>query len=122
MPVSAADLDRDARWEALAEEVVTGFRRWRAAHPTATLTEIETALDTRWAQTRARLLEDAARMSQAADLARSGVRPPCPHCGTPTRADGTAARRLTTSGDQVLTLRRSRARCPACGAGLFPPR
>jgi ribosomal protein S27AE len=114
--------DRDARWRDLAEGVLTGFRAWREAHPRATLAEIERALDERWAATRARLLEDAAAMSRAADLAGSAERPPCPHCGTPLRADGAAVRRLTTTGDQVLRLRRSRARCPACGAGLFPPR
>ena len=122
MPAADPVPDRDARWRDLAEEVLTGFRGWREAHPTATLAEIERALDERWAAARARLLEDAAAMSRAADLVRSGERPLCPHCGTPTRADGTAVRRLTTTGDRVLTVRRSRARCPACGAGLFPPR
>lgn len=123
MPAAAAPArDRDARWRELAEGVLTGFRTWREAHPTATLAEIERALDERWAASRARLREDAAAMSRAADLARGGERPPCPHCGTPLAADGTAVRRLTTTGDQVLTLRRARARCPACGAGLSPPR
>ena len=111
----------EARWRALAAEVVAGFRAWREAHPTASLTEIEEALDERWARARAGLVADAALASAAARAGRWAERPRCPACGGPMRADGTEERRLTTTGDQVLTLRRARARCPACGAGLFPP-
>jgi hypothetical protein len=114
--------DPDARWNDLAAEVLTGFRAWRAQHPTATLTEIEDDLDTRLHRMRARLLEDAAVRSAATEVAAMATRPACPACGTPMRADGREARRLTTTGDEVLTLTRSRARCPACGTGLFPPR
>ena len=111
----------EATWQELAGEVVSGFRAWREAHPTATLGEIEQALDERWARARARLLEDAALTSAAADLRRTAERPICPACGARMHADGTEVRRLATSGDQTLSLRRSRARCPACGTGLFPP-
>lgn len=116
-----ATRDLDATWQELAGEVLSGFRAWREAHPTATLSEIERALDERWARARARLVEDAAMMSAAADLGRGAPRPVCPACGARMHADGREVRRLATSGDQTLTLRRSRARCPACGAGLFPP-
>ena len=112
----------EAHWQQLAGEVFAGFKEWRQQHPTASLTEIEQALDERWARVRARLVEDAALASAAADLRTSPSRPPCPECGTPMHADGQAVRRVTTVGDQRLTLRRSRARCPACGAALFPPR
>jgi hypothetical protein len=37
--------DFDARWNALAEEVITGMKEWRLQHPKATLREIERALD-----------------------------------------------------------------------------
>lgn len=113
--------DPDACWNALAAEVLTGFRAWRAAHPTATLTEIEDDLDRRLHGMRARLLEDAAVRSATADLGRTAARPACPACGAPMQADGREQRRLTTTGDEVLTLTRSHARCPACGTGLFPP-
>ena len=116
------DPDPDARWRELAEEVLTGFRAWREQHPTASLTEIEDDLDRRLYRMRARLVEDAALRSAAADLGRTAARPVCPRCGARARADGREVRRLTTSGDEVLTLRRSRARCPACGGGFFPPR
>jgi hypothetical protein len=117
MPESAPD----ARWNALAAEVLTGFRAWRTQHPTATLTEIEDDLDRRPHGMRARLLEDAAVRSAAADLGATMARPVCPECGTPMQADGREVRRLTTTGDEVLTLARAHARCPACGTGLFPP-
>lgn len=118
----ALDEEIEARWRDLAAEVLTGFRAWREAHPTASLTEIEDALDERWARARARVVEDAAVASAAARARAWAERPRCPACGAAMRADGQGARRLTTTGDQVLTLRRARARCPACGAGLFPPR
>lgn len=111
----------DDPWSDLATEVLTGFRAWRTQHPTATLTEIEDDLDRRLHGMRARLLADAAVRSAAADLGTTTTRPPCPDCGTPMQADGREVRRLTTTGDEVLTLTRSHARCPACGAGLFPP-
>lgn len=112
----------DQRWRQEAEAVLTGFKEWRLQHPTATLSEIEVALDERWVVARARLLQDAALASAAADLTAAGVpRPPCPDCGTPLEARGREVRRLTTGHEQPLTLTRHRAVCPACGAGLFPP-
>jgi hypothetical protein len=56
MCASALDDEVDARWRELAAEVLSGFRSWREAHPTASLTEIEDALDERWAGARARLV------------------------------------------------------------------
>jgi ribosomal protein S27AE len=115
------ETDPDARWRDLAAEVLTGFRAWREQHPTATLTEIEDELDRRWYRLRARVVEDAAVRSAAADLGATAARPTCPTCGRPLQADGREVRHLTTTGDAVLTLTRARARCPACGTGVFPP-
>jgi YgiT-type zinc finger domain-containing protein len=111
------DPDPEARWDSLAEEALDGVRRWRQEHPTATLTEIEAAVDERLGGLRARVVADAAGVSAAA-----AARPVCPACGTGMHADGTETRHLTTVGDRSLALRRTRLRCPACGAGLFPPR
>ena len=108
--------DPDARWDRLAGEALAGVRRWREAHPTTTLTEIEAAVDAEFGSLRARVVADAAAASAAA-TARSA----CPDCGGTMHADGTEVRRLTTAGDRPVTLRRTRLRCPACGAGLFPP-
>ena len=113
----------DARWQEELVAVTSGFKEWRLAHPRATLTEIEAALDARWAVARARLVEDAALASAAADLRAlpPGARPRCPDCGAVMEARGREARRLTTTHEQPVTLTRHRAVCPDCGAGLFPP-
>jgi hypothetical protein len=114
----------DARWRTLTEEVAVGMRAWRAAHPRATLREIETALDERWAAARAQLLEEVALASQDARVAGTdrATRPRCPDCGTPLVGCGQQTRTLTVHGDQPVQLSRDYARCPACGVGLFPPR
>jgi predicted RNA-binding Zn-ribbon protein involved in translation (DUF1610 family) len=99
------------------------MKEWRLQHPKATLREIEAALDERWGKARARILEDAALASAAADLssAKEEERPKCPACGAELAARGQPTRALTTHFDQTLQLKRSYAVCPQCGAGLFPP-
>ena len=112
------------QWQVLAEEAITGMAEWRVQHPTATLREIEAAIDEHLAQVRARMLQDAALLSAAADLRAlpAAARPVCPDCGQRLEARGQEARRLTTRHDQPITLRRTRAVCPQCGTALFPPR
>jgi NADH pyrophosphatase NudC (nudix superfamily) len=112
-----------AAWQALAEEAISGVAEWRAQHPTATLREIEAAIDEHLAEVRARMLRDAALASAAADLGAlaPGDRPACPECGHRLEARGMEARRLTTRHDRTITLTRTRAVCPACGAAHFPP-
>lgn len=114
----------DQRWRQEAEAVLTGFKEWRLQHPTATLSEIEAALDARLAGMRARLLEDAALASAATDPATlpAGARPRCPRCGGAMVLRGAATRRLTTTYEQPLTLRRRYVACAACDEALFPPR
>ena len=103
--------------------MVSGFKEWRLQHPQATLSEIEAALDERWAVARARLLEDAALASAAADLRvlPEPDRPRCRQCGQTMHLRGPAVRQLTTTYEQQLTLRRHYAVCPACDEALFPP-
>jgi hypothetical protein len=113
----------EARWQDLSEEVFTGMAEWRVQHPRATFSEIEAALDERLAGVRARMLQDVALASAAADLTTAGTeeRPCCPECGHALEAHGQEDRTLRTTYDRSVTLRRSYARCPACGVGLFPP-
>ena len=113
----------EQRWQQEAGAVLTGFKEWRLQHPRATLSEIEAALDARWAVARARLLADAALLSAAADLAAlpERDRPRCPHCGAAMALRGPEARHLTTTDEQALTLRRHDAGCAACAAALSPP-
>lgn len=91
------------------------LRRWRAAHPDATFTEIEQAVDAQLRDVRAGLL---AGLAGEADDAASR----CPDCGTRLIRRGTHTRTLWTQGDVPVVLTRSYATCPACGTGLFPPR
>ena len=115
--------DFDARWDELAAEVLSGMKEWRLQHPKATFREIEQALDERLGKMRARMLQDAALASAAADLHGAAVaqRPACPECGAPLEGRGMAVRRLTTQHNLTVDLTRSYGVCPQCGAGLFPP-
>ena len=113
----------DTLWRQLTEEITTGMREWREEHPKATLRDMETELDTRWARVRARLLQDMALASEAATWAdRPHLHhPTCPECGERLQERGQQPRTLQTHGGQDLTLTRSYGVCPACGLGLFPP-
>jgi len=91
------------------------LRRWRRAHPDATLTEIERALDARLDAARAGLLAEV-----AGDLTDDAAR--CPGCGERPARRGTRTRTLRTRGAVPLALTRAYLRCPAGGAGLSPPR
>jgi len=113
----------DGRWRGVLEEVTSGLRAWRAAHPRATFREIEATLDDRLDRARAQLLEEAALTSPAAELAGqpAAERARCPSCGGALQARGQQERTVTVRGDQAVGLRRSYAVCTACGAGVFPP-
>jgi len=113
----------DQSWEALSTEILTGMREWRLQHPKATMREIEAALDERWYRLRARMLQDVALQSAAADWKDSQTaRPVCSVCGTPLILRGKRSRQLKTHGSQSVTLTRNYALCPSCKKGLFPPR
>jgi hypothetical protein len=114
----------DPHWRELAEEALTGMARWRREHPTATLTEIEAALDERLHRLRARVLEDAALASPARRFQDQPPeqRPLCPDCQRPLTPRGTHRRHLQTEGGQELGFTREYGVCPQCGAGVFPPR
>lgn len=108
-----------ATWARLAEEVVTGLRDWRTAHPAATFAELEVAVEARLGVLRARLLEEAALAAVAP--ASAGEAPPCTLCGAPLAVRDTPARTLRIAGDQRVRLARPYLTCTACGRGLFPP-
>jgi ribosomal protein S27AE len=112
-----------ARWSEAAESVWTGMADWRAAHPKATFSEIEAALDERLNQVRARVLADLAMASTAADLrtATRAERPRCERCGVVLQARGPNDRTPLTQGGAEVRLRRTYATCPVCGDGSFPP-
>ncbi len=86
---------------------------WRAAHPEATLSELEEALDARLDVVRAELLVDLAATTPSSTT--------CSTCGQALVRRGRHPRTLTTRGGADLTLERDYLTCPACGDGLFPP-
>jgi YgiT-type zinc finger domain-containing protein len=113
----------EAKWAALAAEVFVGMKEWRQQHPKATFKEIEQALDARLSALRARMLQDVALASAAAEVPAQPVaaRPVCPACGGRLVARGQDTRAVLTTHGQTVTLPRSYAVCSACGTGLFPP-
>jgi ribosomal protein L34E len=127
----------EARWQCEIDAVMTGLKEWRLQHPRASLREIEQALDEKLSRVRARMLEDIALSSRAARLGErneadqasrsadgksAAERPRCPKCGGPLESRGEQARTLITNHNQEIRLTRSYGYCPACEAGLFPPR
>lgn len=111
-----------ARLQQESEEIITGMRDWRMAHPRATFAEMQAAVDERLDRLRARLLQEIALTSQAAEGERAPEeRPVCATCGEGMAPRGTRERTVRVQGDQEVTLTRSYFVCPACGRGLFPP-
>jgi hypothetical protein len=109
--------DWDARWHQLAEEVLTGMKEWRLQHPKATYREIETALDERLARVRARMLEDAALVSRAAEWEAESVdHPVCAQCGTPLQPRGNSRRSMIKSSDWNAAMECA----PSVRRGFFP--
>ncbi len=110
--------DFTASWHNQAEEVITGMKEWRLAHPKATLKEIEQEIDRQLARVRVLrdMLADAAMASAAEEQ-----RPICPQCGGAMEWRGEHPRTLVTQHDREVVLERHYAVCPTCGVGLFPP-
>ena len=106
----------DARMQALLAEIFGGLTEWRAANPKATFAEIEQVVEERLSEARAQFVEDLA--VPPADEQR----PTCPQCGEPLVSRGQTERQVTVAGNRRVRLKRGYATCPACSAGLFPPR
>ncbi len=110
------------RWRQSSEVVISEIKGWRAAHPKATLAEIEAAIDERLGRLRREMVEDTALDSAAVEWdSPSEAAPVCPKCGAELSKRGKARRRLTTSYDQRLELEREYGVCPVCQSGFFPP-
>lgn len=89
---------------------------WRAAHPRATMREIEEAVEEQVAKLRAEFLAEVAQQSQADGQAN------CERCGSKLAMRGRRTRRLRANGGEPIVLERSYAVCPICKLGVFPPR
>ena len=111
--------DLQARWEEQGEDVFASVAQWRAAHPKATLAEIEQAVDEQMNRLRARMIEQAAQASAAESEVNQGF--VCEQCGKPLQARGRAKRKWQTQGGHEVEVERSYVTCPQCGGGFFPP-
>lgn len=94
--------------------VAEEMRAWYAAHPEATLSELEAALDARLDAARAAVLTELVAAEQPCQAL-------CPSCGSALSRRGQQRRTLTTRGGEAVTLERGYLTCPGCGDGLFPP-
>ena len=108
------------RWKAQGEDIFASVAQWRAAHPHATLAEIEHAVDEQMNRLRARMIEQAAQASAAAENeASQGL--VCEQCGQALHSRGRARRRWQTHGGHQVEVERTYVSCPHCGSGFFPP-
>jgi YgiT-type zinc finger domain-containing protein len=96
--------------------VDAALRAWQRAHPTATLLEIEQAVDRQLGALRAALIG-----ATAADVETDAI-PACPACGRRMHRDRVRTVQQATAHGGTLALTGQAWRCPVCGTGLFPPR
>ena len=117
MPEAAA---RDARppVSTTLAVVQAELAAWQAAHPRATLAELEAAVEASVAQLRAHLLAEALPREPGRS---DGARPRCGACAVELTARGRHRRTIQLWGDHPVELERTYWTCPRCGAGHFPP-
>ncbi len=112
--------DLQKRWEEQGEDVFAAVAQWRAAHPKATLAEIEQAVDEQMNRLRARMIEQAAQASAAAESeASQGL--VCEQCGQPLQARGKARRKWQTQGGKPGGSGTNLRDLPAVWRRFFPP-
>ena len=103
--------------EEMPDELAARLKAWRQAHPRATLTEIEEAVEAELAKIRN---EWVAELAQAGEESETET-PICPQCGEAMVKNGRRKRRLKSKEGQTLQLERQQWRCLECGTTLFPP-
>jgi ribosomal protein L34E len=113
----------EREWRALSEEILLEMKEWRQQHPKATLREIEEAVTERLSRLGARMIQDTAQTSAAADWREheEAEAPRCEHCGEVLISRGKRPRHWQASGGAQVTIERRYGTCPRCGVGLFPP-
>lgn len=108
------------KWQGQSFELMTGMAEWRQQHPKATLREIEAELDKRLEVMRAKILEEAAMLSEVREWEEKEGAPTCPDCGVALEGRVKGVRSLQTHGGQEIKLERQYGVCPKCGQGFFP--
>lgn len=105
------------KWQELSARVLEEVVRWREEHPKATMREIETEIDDRLFELRAKVLADTAEGRGEARRAEK-----CPECGGRLVKKGKKTRKLLLRAGQAVELEREYMVCLECGRGIFPPR
>lgn len=111
-------------WTTLSAEVQADLVMWREAHPRATLSEIEAAVQAALSRLHRQYLGDLIPMTQATDPTTAPVaeRARCPRCGGVLAPRGWQERTVLTAGQPTpVRLRRRFMVCTGCGGGVFPP-
>lgn len=107
-------------WDLAGRAVAQEVASWRRAHPRATLTEIELAVEGVVSRLQGRLVEELANGVGAEPAAEQ---PTCPECGQPMRRRGRHKREVVVARRaEPLPLEREYWGCSSCGTGFFPPR
>ncbi len=116
--------DQEKRWRELSEEILSGMKEWRQAHPEATFREIEEVVHQRMSRLEALMVQETALSSEKTDWgsAPREKRPTCPTCGTPLQLRGKQKRALQGQGGASIHLTRRYGTSPKCATGFFPPR
>jgi transposase-like protein len=99
------------------KEIMSKISQWRQANPTATLTEIEEAVEAELAQLRKEIVE-AVVHEAAAEMDEA---PDCPQCGQKMVKNGRRKRKLKSKEGQTIEFERQQWRCLSCETTLFPP-
>jgi hypothetical protein len=117
-----AETDRERRWGEVSRAVGEELAVWRQEHPRASLSAIEEALEERWAQARAQLVQEAAEASAARDLKQAATGPAatCPACAGVVREKSWEARQLTMDGARRSAWNDRWASAPAAARSFFP--
>lgn len=106
-------------WDLAGRAVTREVAAWRRAHPRATLTEIELAVEAAVGKLQGRLVED---LANGVGREEPAARPACAQCGGRLVRRGRRKRGvLVARRAEPLRLEREYLVCSSCGAGLFPP-
>ena len=100
------------------QELREQVRQWRREHPQATFDEIDAEVARQYARLHAEVVAELSATGATAD----GERIQCPVCQTAMQRRGERRRRIPTRRGVDAEVTRPYYVCPACGAGLFPPR
>ena len=115
------DTDKASKgWRELSAETLSGMAEWRKQHPKATLREIEKALDERMMKLRAKVLEEAAQLSEMQTWTESEDVPICPDCKKALEFRVKGKRELQTQGGHSIQLERDTASVQNADRAFFP--